>query len=126
MVTHDSSLTARTTRNIIISDGELIDETVAQTLPLLKHRQMLAVTKMAQALTFQPGQTILRRDIHLDSFFMIARGEVEIVLQGQKNEDVMITRLTPGQCFGEVELLRGGKTIANVRAAAGQAVELLA
>ncbi len=126
MVTHDSSVTARTTRNIIISDGELIDETVAQTLPLLKHRQMLAVTKMAQPLTFQPGQTILRRDIHVDSFFMIARGEVEIVLQGHKNEDVMITRLTPGQYFGELELLRGGKTIANVRAAAGQAVELLA
>src|SRR5512138_2697669 len=28
MVTHDPSLTARTTRNIIISDGELINETV--------------------------------------------------------------------------------------------------
>jgi CRP-like cAMP-binding protein len=125
MVTHDASLTARTTRNIIISDGELIDETVALALPLLKHRQMLAVTKMAQRLIFQPGQAILQRDIHVDSFFMIARGEVEIVLQGEKNAAVMVTRLTPGQYFGEVELLRGGKSIASVRAAAGQPVELL-
>jgi ABC-type lipoprotein export system ATPase subunit len=125
MVTHDASLTARTTRNIIISDGELIDETVALVLPLLKHRQMLAVTKKAHRLTFQPGQAILQRDIHVDSFFMIARGEVEIVLQGSKNEDVMVTRLKPGQYFGEVELLRGGKSIASVRAAAGEPVELL-
>ncbi len=125
MVTHDASLTARTTRNIIISDGELIDETVALALPLLKHRQMLAVTKLAQRLIFQPGQAILQRDIHVDSFFMIARGEVEIVLQGEKNADVLVTRLTPGQYFGEVELLRGGKSIASVRAAAGQPVELL-
>ena len=125
MVTHDASLTARTTRNIIISDGELIDETVALALPLLKHRQMLAVTKKAQRLTFQPGQIILQRDTHFDSFFMIARGEVEIVLQGNKNEDLMVTRLTPGQYFGEVELLRGGKSIASVRAADGEEVELL-
>lgn len=126
MVTHDASLTARTTRNIIISDGELIDETVALALPLLKHRQMLAVTKKAQRLTFQPGQAILQRNIHVDSFFMIARGEVEIILQGNKNEDVMVTRLSPGQFFGEVELLRGGKSIASVRAAAGNTVDLLA
>jgi len=126
MVTHDASLTARTNRTIIISDGELIDETVAQTLPLLNHRQMLAVTKKSLRLTFQPGQAILQHNIHVDSFFMITRGEVEIILQGDKNEDVMVTRLTPGQYFGEVELLRGGKSIASVRAAAGTVVELLA
>jgi ABC-type lipoprotein export system ATPase subunit len=125
MVTHDASLTARTTRNIIISDGELIDETVALVLPLLNHRQMLAITKKARQLTFQPGQAILQRGIHVDSFFMIARGEVEIVLLGSRNEDVMVTRLMPNQYFGEVELLRGGMSIASVRAAAGGPVELL-
>jgi len=126
MVTHDASLTARTTRNIIISDGELIDETVALVLPLLKHRQMLAVTKQARRLTFQPGQAILQHDIHVDSFFMIVRGRVEIILQGTRNEDLLVTSLDPGQFFGEVELLRGGKSIASVRAASGSVVELLA
>ena len=126
MVTHDASLTARTTRNVIISDGELVDETVALALPLLKHRQMLAVTKKARHLTFQPGQDILQRDIHVDSFFMVARGGVDIVLQGARNEDLLVTRLTEGQYFGEVELLSGGQSIASVRAAPGVTVELLA
>jgi len=126
MVTHDPSLTERTTRNIIISDGELIDETVALALPLLKHRQMLAVTKQTQRLAFDPGQVILGRDEHVDAFFMIARGEVEIVLQGKKHEAVSVARLGRGQYFGEVELLRGGKAIASVRAVADSPVELLA
>jgi ABC-type lipoprotein export system ATPase subunit len=126
MVTHDPSLTARTNRNIIISDGELIDESVALALPLLKHRQMLAVTKQARRLLINPGQAIISRDEHVDSFFMIVRGEVEIVLLGKKREDVVVSRLTQGQYFGEVELVRGGKSIASVRAAASGPVELLA
>src|SRR5512145_3349378 len=36
MVTHDPSLTSRTHRNIIISDGETIDETVSKCLPRLR------------------------------------------------------------------------------------------
>jgi ABC-type lipoprotein export system ATPase subunit len=126
MVTHDPSLTARTNRNIIISDGELIDDMVALALPLLNHRQMLGVTKQAQRLTINPGQPIISRDEHVDSFFMITRGEVEIVLQGEKSEDLVVSRLKAGQYFGEVELLRGGRSIASVRASNAGQVELLA
>jgi len=126
MVTHDPSLTKRTTRNIIISDGELIDEAVASTLPMLKHRLMLSVTKKSRRVTYSPGQPIIGRDEHVDAFFMIVRGEVEIILQGQKHEDVTIASLGPGQYFGEVELVRGGKSIASVRASAETSVELLA
>jgi len=35
MVTHDPSLTERTTRQVIISDGEIVDTTVSQALPQL-------------------------------------------------------------------------------------------
>jgi ABC-type lipoprotein export system ATPase subunit len=126
MVTHDPSLTARTTRNIIISDGELIDETVAQALPLLNHRQMLAVTRQARRMALEPGAPIIRRDEHVDSFFMIARGEVEVVLAGKHQNEFAAARLCPGEFFGEISLVRGGKAIASVRAAHETPVELLA
>jgi ABC-type lipoprotein export system ATPase subunit len=126
MVTHDPSLTSRTNRNIIISDGELIDETVARALPSLKHRQMLQVTKQARRLTVGAGQTIINRDQHVDSFFMIARGTIEIVLQDKKHDDFTVARLGPNEYFGEVELIRGDKAIACVRAAQDGPVELLA
>jgi ABC-type methionine transport system ATPase subunit len=125
MVTHDPSLTERTTRNIIISDGELIDEIVATALPLLNHRQMLNVTKNSIRKTYAPGETIIHHDQHVDQFYMIASGEVEIVLLGKNREDVTAASLSRGQYFGEVELLRGGKSIANVRACSEGPVELI-
>jgi len=51
---------------------------------------------------------------------------VEIVLLDKKKEDVVVARMMPGQYFGDVELLRGGKSIASVRAAPESNVELLA
>ena len=126
MVTHDPSLTERTSRTIIISDGELIDETVASCLPLLRHQQMLDVTHQLERSTFQPGSNIIQQGQHVDYFFMIVRGEVEVILCGKKQKDMTIARLGPGQFFGEVELMRGGKSIASIRATSEGAVELVA
>jgi ABC-type lipoprotein export system ATPase subunit len=127
MVTHDPSLTQRTSRTIIISDGELVDEAVARALPLLNHRQMLLVTKTGQRRRIETGNTILRRDQHVDEFYIITAGSVEIVLTGgSQREEVIISRLEAGEFFGEVELLQGGKTIASVRASGDGPVELLA
>jgi CRP-like cAMP-binding protein len=47
---------------------------------------------------------------------MIRKGEVEVVLQDERRKEYVISRLNPGEFFGEIELLRGGKSIANVRA----------
>jgi putative ABC transport system ATP-binding protein len=125
MVTHDPSLTSRTSRNIIIADGELINETIATALPWLRHRHMMEFTKLAETRTYPPNATILPRDQHVESFFMITQGEVEIVLQDRKQTETVISRLKPGEFFGEIELLRGGKSIANVRASGEGPVDVL-
>jgi len=125
MVTHDPSLTSRTNRNIIIADGQLIHETIAKALPWLRHRHMMEFTKLAQEQTYSPNTTIISRDEHVEKFFMIQNGEVEVVLQNNEKPEVIISRLKPGEFFGEIELLKGGRSIANVRAAAGGSVSLL-
>lgn len=125
MVTHDPSLTSRTTRNIIIADGELINETVARALPWLRHRHMMEFSKLVQEEIYPATTTILSRNQHVDKLFMIRRGEVEVVLQDRHNNETIISRLQPGDFFGEIELLRGGKAIANVRAYAEGPVEIL-
>lgn len=126
MVTHDPSLTSRTTRNIIIADGELIDETVARSLPWLHHGQMLAVTKLAEERTYPASQIILAQNTPADDFFMIRNGEVDLLLQDQHNDERVTVHLKPGEFFGEVELLRSGKSIAMARAGANGPVEILA
>jgi ABC-type lipoprotein export system ATPase subunit len=126
MVTHDPSLTERTSRSIIITDGELVDETVARCLPLLAHRQMLEATRQLERSSYQAGGMILQQGQHVDYFFMVERGEVEVVLCGPKNKDTFIARLGPGQFFGEIELMQGGQSIACIRAASDGPVELVA
>lgn len=124
MVTHDPSLTSRTDRNIILSDGELIDETISRSLPQLRHRHMLEFTKIAERRTFQPRETIISCDTSVDYFFMIRSGEVEAVLKKPRSKETILAKLGKDQFFGDVELLRGGKAIANVRAG-GRPVETL-
>jgi energy-coupling factor transporter ATP-binding protein EcfA2 len=128
MVTHDPSLTERTTRTIVISDGELIDETVAECLALLDHPQMLEATRQLEHFTFEPNSTILQAGQHVDYFFMIKSGVVEVVLEcgPHKAEGVTIARMGPGQFFGEIELVRGGQSIACIRAAPQEPVEVVA
>jgi putative ABC transport system ATP-binding protein len=116
MVTHDPSLTSRTHRNIIISDGEMIDETVSKCLPQLRHRHMLEFTKVAEERVYQPGETIISRNQPVDYFFMIRKGQVEVVLLDAKNQEYVISILSAGEFLGEMELLNGGRSIANVRA----------
>jgi putative ABC transport system ATP-binding protein len=125
MVTHDPSLTSRTTRNIIIADGELINETVAKALPWLRHRHMMEFTKLVETETYPAKTTIISRDEHVEKFFMIHKGEVEVVLQDRKQDETIVSRLKSGEFFGEIELMRGGKSVANVRASADGPVELL-
>jgi putative ABC transport system ATP-binding protein len=116
MVTHDPSLTSRTHRNIIISDGEMIDETISRSLPRLRHRHMLEFTKIAEERFYQPGETIISRDQPVDYFFMIRTGQVEVVLLDEKKQENVVSNLNKGEFFGEMELLNGGRSIANVRA----------
>jgi putative ABC transport system ATP-binding protein len=125
MVTHDPSLTSRTHRNIIISDGEMIDETVSKCLPQLRHRHMLEFTRIIEEHVYQPGESIITRGQAVDQFFMIRKGQVDVVLLDKNNREYVVSHLSHGEYFGEMELLRGGKSIANVRAGGTQPVEVV-
>ncbi len=116
MVTHDPSLTSRTHRNLIISDGELIDEAVSRSLPQLRHRHMLEFTKLLEARTYQAHETILSHDQRDERFFIIRKGEVEVVLRDENHRECALSNLRKDDFFGEAELTRGGMSIANVRA----------
>ena len=60
MVTHDPTLAQRTSRTLLLSDGQVVNETVASTLPLLTHQQMLKATKNLQLGWFAPHHAAAR------------------------------------------------------------------
>jgi len=116
IVTHDPSITQRTNQTIILSDGEIIDQTVARALPFLSHPQMLAATHNAKKQHFAPRETILQQGQSVEYFSMIVSGQVEIVINSEQSNEMSLACLGPGQFFGEVELTQGGESIASVRA----------
>jgi putative ABC transport system ATP-binding protein len=126
IVTHDPSITQRTDQTIILSDGEIIDQTVARALPFLSHPEMLTATKQSKRQRFSSGDVILRQGESVDHFFMIVSGAVDIVVNIEQSNEMSLACLGPGQFFGEVELTQGGDSIASVRAATrGAEVALL-
>jgi ABC-type lipoprotein export system ATPase subunit len=118
MVTHDPSLTSRTSRTIVISDGELIDETVARAMPTLRHRHMLEFSKLARRQAYPAGQVILEPGQPLEEFLMIAGGQAESLEERP-------ARLEAGAVFGGIELLGEGRSPAGLRAGPG-GLEVLA
>lgn len=117
IVTHDPSLTSKTDQTIIISDGEIIDKTVASVLPYLDHPLMLQATRHAEHKLITPGETILRQGDQVDYFYMVAEGEVDIVINRPGAPEMNVARLGPGQFFGEVEMLHDTQSLASVHAA---------
>ncbi len=117
IVTHDPSITQRANQTIILSDGEIIDPIVARALPFLSHPQMLAATHQAGKQHYPPGADILQQGQEIDHFCMIVSGQVEIVVNPGKPNEMSLACLGPGQFFGEIELTQGGGAIASARAA---------
>ncbi|EKD89172.1 MAG: cyclic nucleotide-binding protein, partial [uncultured bacterium] len=118
MVTHDPSLTERTSRTVVISDGELINETVAKCFVNLSHHELLDLTHNLESFSFDPGSNILAQDQTVDYLYLIVSGEVEISLLDPKGKHRVITSLKADQFFGEIELTGSGRSIANVSASA--------
>jgi ABC-type lipoprotein export system ATPase subunit len=126
MVTHDSSLARRVSRTVLIVDGEVVNEYVARALPALTPPLLLEATHRIQPQTFQPGATIIKENEPGRNFYILSKGNAEVVLKHPNGGDVVADRLQPGQYFGEVSLLHSSRTIAAVRAAPETPVEVLA
>jgi putative ABC transport system ATP-binding protein len=125
MVTHDADLAKRVDRAVIVSDGEVIDEYLARTFPALTGDQLIAATRDLQPQRHAPGAIVLREGQPADKFFIVTRGQAEVVLKGPDGSDIVVSRMNPGQYFGEIELRHGGANIATIRAEAVEGVDVV-
>ena len=126
MVTHDRDLAERVTRTVIIADGEIIEEYLAQVFPALNEQQLVDATRSLEHLKFAPGATIIQEGAPPENFYIVTKGQVEVHLKAANGQEFVVARMGPGQYVGEIELLRGGDSIATVRASAEEAVEVAA
>jgi len=125
MVTHDNSLAQRATRTMLLVDGEIINEYLAKALPSLTQEQMVEATRSLQPMRFEAGATILQEGAPGGKFYIITQGKAEVVIRQPEGADVIVARLGEGQYFGEIELVRGGKNAAMVRASEHNPLEVV-
>ena len=116
MVTHDSDLAKRVDRAVIVADGAIVNEYVAKALSTLSDRSAGAGDASARSAHFTPGAPIISQGEPADQFYIITKGQVEVLLHQPDGQAIRVTTMSAGQYFGEIGLLRGGARTATVRA----------
>src|SRR5512142_2800633 len=89
IVTHDSGLAKRTNRTALIADGEIVNEYLAKALPTLSAAQLLEATRNVRAQQFEAGAMILTEGKNTDTFYIVSKGTVDVVLPRPGQSDVL-------------------------------------
>ena len=126
VVTHDSALAKRTHRTALIADGEIVNEYVAKAMPTLTRELLLQATHVARAQNYDAGSMIISEGANADSFYIVTKGTVDVVLPRPNQSDVIVLQLGPGKFFGEMAFFHERKRRASVRASGSGPVEVLA
>ncbi|HEY7125960.1 MAG TPA: cyclic nucleotide-binding domain-containing protein [Ktedonobacterales bacterium] len=98
---------------IILRDA--YDEYLKNAFPRLSESQLASINSNIDAVQVDAGELIIRQGEPADKFYIISKGEVEI-LQEAGGPPIIVNRLSQGQFFGEVGLLTGAPRNASVRA----------
>ena len=125
IVTHDSALAKRAHRTALIADGEIVNEYLAKAMPTLSQDQMLWATRNAKMQHYEAGSLIFSEGSNADSFHIVSKGTVDIVMPRPDQSDVIALQLGPGKFFGEMAFFHGRKRRASVRASESTPVETL-
>ena len=125
MVTHDISLSQRTTRTLLISDGELINPWVAGALLHLGHSQLLWLTHNLKARHIPAGTVV--PDLHNrgDWLILVTGGHLEVLDDHGVHHKQILMRLGAGSSLSSLDLQAARITQAGLRAGEEEPVELL-
>jgi CRP-like cAMP-binding protein len=89
---------------------------------LLRHlpaEEVERILPYVRARRLAPGEILFRAGAPGDALFIVARGNVDVLVDGASAEGAehKLATLGPGQAFGEMALLSGGPRTATVRSA---------
>jgi CRP-like cAMP-binding protein len=98
---------------------------MSQALPTLTSTELSDISAELTMETYQPGDIIVQKGDPATKFYIIAQGEVDVLKQGSDGAEEVLSRLSAGQYFGEMGILRGQNRTRTVRAAENE-VEVIA
>ena len=93
----------------------MISRELMRAVPGLNEEELVNASSKLRRLNVAAGDVIVRQGDEADKFYVVSKGEVEVVRDEQgAQRDVAV--LGPGQFFGEIGLLRATPRSATVRA----------
>jgi hypothetical protein len=93
---------------------EAYDEHLRRVFPSLTKSQLISLDRSLESLQAEPGEIIIHQGTPADRFYIISKGEVEVI-QEMNGQAMVISVLSRGQFFGDVGLLTGAPRSASVR-----------
>jgi CRP-like cAMP-binding protein len=90
---------------VLISDGELVNEAVAQALPFLNHNLLLKMGKLVSPRTYEAGATLARQGAIDEGLFIVTRGSTQVFTERRFRSPALVSTVNPGQYFSELELM---------------------
>lgn len=106
-----------TTIAFIVQARRAYDRYLAKALPTLTEYQLSRTTTKLQEIRYAPGALVVRQGDIADRFYIITKGEAEVLWRDPTGTERVVSRVREGEYFGEIGLLREGKPTASVRAA---------
>jgi len=95
----------------------IYDEWLAKALPNLTEEQLIAATVQSENVKFAPGQIVFRQGDPADKFYIITKGQVDVLRQDEKtSQEIQVARLSEGQYFGEIGVLGNTGRTATIKA----------
>jgi cytochrome P450/CRP-like cAMP-binding protein len=115
----DNDLTAAEINRVVTR--RFVSLRLAAALPQLDHATLARVLPRVQTHRVAAGEIIVRQGDPADRFYVVTGGRVEVVNHHPRGDDITLAWLGPGEYFGEMALLQGGRRTATVRAGAEEA-----
>jgi energy-coupling factor transporter ATP-binding protein EcfA2 len=123
MVTHDPALAARTTRTVLISDGEIIPEAIHQSLPWLPHEEMLWLSHHVIIRTLSPDEPLVGDNMEKPALCVIIQGRIVLPALDRLEEGTAAKHRDFGSYLTSEEMKASHPQLVW-RAAAGETVQL--
>jgi ABC-type lipoprotein export system ATPase subunit len=125
MITHDPALANRTSRQVVISDGELINPILHKHMPTMSHPLLLQATHALELVTLLPGESLIRSGDAIEDIYFVEDGVVSVWVDKPQGERVEVVRLAEGCVLGEIETIAQLPAQATIIPTNGSLVKLL-
>ena len=126
MVTHDPDLAARVSRVIEMADGLVVDQRQDKALDTVSPQQLVQISTQLEPVTYPAGAIIYQQGDASDRFYIIVKGQVEVIAEHPSGAQLIVAVLGKGQYFGGTGLPEGRPRTATVRTADAAEAVLMA